>query len=83
MARLRCPVLAVFGRDDPIVPVEQSVSVFREAVDDHGALDVEVMPGAGHRLEVDPSGRLAPGYLEMLAAWIPRAVAQRSARRAS
>lgn len=83
MERLRCPVLAVFGRDDPIVPVDESVSIFREAVGDHTTLDVEVVAGAGHRLEVDGSGGPAPEYLEMLGAWIRRTVTQSSARPAS
>jgi pimeloyl-ACP methyl ester carboxylesterase len=83
MARLRCPVLAIFGAEDPIVPVAKSVSVYREVVGRHTTLDVEVLPGAGHRIEVDASEELAPGYLHLIDGWIRRTVSQAAAGRAS
>lgn len=69
LERIRIPTLAVFGGDDPITPVEDSVAVFREAVAP-GLLHVEVFAGAGHRLEVGDPPRLADGYLETLASFI-------------
>ena len=34
------------------------------------ALTIEVFPGASHRIQVDASADLAPGYLGILAQWI-------------
>jgi pimeloyl-ACP methyl ester carboxylesterase len=69
LERIRVPTLAVFGGDDPITPVEESVAVFREAVP-AGLLHVEVFADAGHRLEAGNPPRLAEGYLETLTAFV-------------
>ena len=69
LERIRAPVLAVFGADDPLTPVEASVAVFREAVRPD-LLRVEIFAGAGHRLQIDDPPRLADGYLELLTAFI-------------
>ena len=69
LERIRVPTLAVFGGDDPITPVEESVAVFREAVQPD-LLRVEVFAGAGHRLEVGDPPRLVEGYLEALASFV-------------
>jgi pimeloyl-ACP methyl ester carboxylesterase len=69
---VRCPVLAIFGELDPVVPVGPSIEVFNEAL--HGAgnhdVTIEVFPGAGHRIEI--AEQFAPGYLECLTAWVAR-----------
>ena len=69
LERIRVPLLAVFGADDPITPVEESVAVFREAVRPD-LLEVEIFAGAGHRLEGGDPPRLVEGYLETLTAFI-------------
>jgi uncharacterized protein len=70
LERIRCPVLAVFGADDPIVPVEASVAVFRGArAGRPGGLEVTVLAGADHRLRV-AGGGVHSAYLDRLAAWI-------------
>ena len=63
--RIRVPVLALFGADDPMVPVEASVTVYREAVQPK-LLTVAVFPGADHRIQTGNPRRLADGYLETL-----------------
>lgn len=73
--RLRCPHLAVFGGADELVPVADSTRRFSAAACHPGrhhqaALTIEVFPGASHRIQVDASGGLAPGYLGILAQWI-------------
>jgi len=65
LEQLRVPVLAVFGVDDRIVPVLQSVEVFAHAVDE-GLLTLAVIPGANHRLQRGDPPRLAEGYLDVL-----------------
>jgi len=69
LERIRVPMLAVFGADDPITPVAESVGIFREAVRPD-LLRVEVFAGAGHRLEEDDPPRLVEGYVESLTAFI-------------
>ena len=74
LERIQVPVLAVFGADDPLVPVAESVAVYREAVQ-AGLLRVEVIAGGDHRLETgDPPG-LAEGYLAALVDFVLDAVA--------
>jgi uncharacterized protein len=69
LERIRSPVLAVFGADDPITPVEESAAAFREAVRPN-LLQVEIFAGADHRLQAGDPPRLVDGYLETLAAFI-------------
>jgi pimeloyl-ACP methyl ester carboxylesterase len=69
LKRIRAPVLAAFGADDPITPVEESVAVFQAAVRPE-FLQVEVFAGAGHRLETGDPPRLVEGYLDTLAAFV-------------
>lgn len=45
-AATRCPVLAVWGEDDPWLPVSESESVWRQAAGDR--LTVLRLPGVGH-----------------------------------
>lgn len=69
LERIRVPFLAVFGADDPLTPVEESVVAFREAVRPD-LLNVEIFPRAGHRLDVGDPPRLVSGYLETLTKFI-------------
>jgi hypothetical protein len=59
----------VFGGNDPLTPVEESVAVFRETVRPD-LLQVEIFNGAGHRLEAGDPPALVKGYLETLTAFI-------------
>lgn len=73
--RLRCPHLAIFGADDEVVPVADSIHLFTAAAlhrrrDHRATLTVEVFPGADHRVRTDDGTRLAPGYLDTLTRWI-------------
>jgi uncharacterized protein len=71
-----CPVLALFGAADPLVPVPASVAVFAThlAGDRNG---IAVFPGADHGLFVggfDPdrprAEQLASGFLPMVTAFL-------------
>jgi uncharacterized protein len=74
LERIRVRVLALFGKADAIVPVEESVAVYREAVPPE-LLSVAVFPGASHRVLLGDPPRLADGYLETLSAFVAGAVA--------
>ena len=77
LERLEIPALALFGADDPITPIAESVTIFREAVRPE-LLQVDVFPGADHRVYIGDPPRLADGYLERLTAFV-RHAAGRSA----
>jgi len=80
---LRCPVLALFGAADTVVPVRQSVVAFAAGLPDlpgdpHG---IAVFPGADHGLftaDPDPdtprTDQLAAGFLPMVGGFLARAV---------
>jgi uncharacterized protein len=79
LARTTCPVLALFGAADTLVPVAASVQAFtthlpRLAGDPSG---LAVFPGADHGLftadpieGIDRTSQLAPGFLAMVAGFI-------------
>jgi fermentation-respiration switch protein FrsA (DUF1100 family) len=79
IARVQCPVLALFGASDSLVPVSASVEAFAAHLatlpGDPGGIGV--FPRANHGLFVaDPSdgidrtSQLAPGFLAMLTGFI-------------
>ena len=73
LERIEVPVLALFGADDPIVPVAPSVGVYEEAVRPD-LLTVVVLPEADHRMQVGDPPSLAGGYLGALTAFVQAAV---------
>jgi hypothetical protein len=66
----RCPVLAVFGEHDPVLPVDRSVAAYRAALARRpvGDAEVVVVPSADHRLRVG-SG-VPPAILDRITEWI-------------
>ncbi|HET7744801.1 MAG TPA: alpha/beta hydrolase [Gaiellaceae bacterium] len=75
LERIEVPMLALFGADDPITPVVESVAAFREAVRPE-LLEIEVFDGADHRVLVGEPPKLADGYLDTLASFVHRAAAR-------
>ena len=77
LERVRVPLLAVYGGDDSIVPVEESIARFRAAfaVSGNEHLTVKVFEGADHGVRVigaDGERRIAPGYFELMGDWAAR-----------
>jgi len=73
LERLTCPVLAIFGDQDLITPVEESITVFRAArAGRPGDLDVVTLPGADHRLQSGEPAALHAAYAATLGDWIIR-----------
>ncbi|GAA3563715.1 hypothetical protein GCM10022197_19090 [Microlunatus spumicola] len=64
LAAMPQPTYAVWGADDPTVPVRVAVGRFREATGERGR--VEVVGGAGHRVPV------ASGWAERVSDWVRR-----------
>jgi len=74
LTRIAVPVLALFGRDDAIVPVDASVAVYRATVRPE-LLSVAVLSGGDHRVQTGEPPRLVDSYLEIVSSFIARAVA--------
>jgi pimeloyl-ACP methyl ester carboxylesterase len=76
LERVRCPVLAIFGEHDQVVPVPESVAGFEQALARAGNRDVvvKVFPGADHALRLtgttERPAPFAPGYLDVMAEWV-------------
>jgi pimeloyl-ACP methyl ester carboxylesterase len=69
MAKIRVPVLAIFGGDDVVVPVNPSVRALQESVR-YDLLRVEVFEGADHRIRDRQSASFTDGYLQTLSSYI-------------
>jgi pimeloyl-ACP methyl ester carboxylesterase len=71
LERIARPVLALFGSDDHVVPVAESVAAFRAAREGRpGPLQVEILTGADHRLQLGEPPALHADYAGILATWI-------------
>jgi uncharacterized protein len=66
--QLTTPTLAIFGGNDPLVPVQASITRLRDtAARTARPQQITVFPGAGHRMQAGMSP--APGYLACLSTW--------------
>jgi pimeloyl-ACP methyl ester carboxylesterase len=73
LREVRVPLLALFGADDKLVPVDASVAAFRETVPPD-LLTVAVIAGGDHRIQTGDPLRLADGYTDELSSFIAAAV---------
>lgn len=62
---IRVPLLAVFGADDDVTPVDDSIVALRSTVDPV-FLQIAVLPGGGHRLSPSGSIQFVPGYPDVV-----------------
>jgi pimeloyl-ACP methyl ester carboxylesterase len=68
LARLTTPTLAIFGENDPLVPVRASVERYQQtAARTARVQQTIVFHNADHRLQV--TAGFAPGYLTRLSTW--------------
>jgi dipeptidyl aminopeptidase/acylaminoacyl peptidase len=69
---VECPILAIFGEADTLVPVEVSVRVYEAARSSSHDRDITtvVFPGANHRIRLGDPLEFAPGYFETMTEWI-------------
>lgn len=63
LSRTHVPILGLWGENDGVAPVEESLEVFRSSVPPN-RLTVEVFPGADHWVRVGDPPALAPGYID-------------------
>jgi pimeloyl-ACP methyl ester carboxylesterase len=88
--RVRCPVLAIWGEQDTLVPVRTSAELIEQSLKRGGHTNgtFEIYPGANHgltlsdkkRQRTDGSWELhwAPGYIETMVEWIMKMNTQAS-----
>jgi pimeloyl-ACP methyl ester carboxylesterase len=68
LVRLKIPTLAIFGANDPLVPVQASIAAYDEtAAAGARPQQTVVFPDADHRLRI--ANGFAPGYLACLSNW--------------
>lgn len=77
---MRCPTLALFGSEDRLVPVAESIALISKAVCRPGraskaTLTVGLFPGADHRARMPNGAGFAPGYLQTVGEWIAGRIA--------
>ena len=77
LARLRIPVLLVYGETDRWVPIDASINVWRTMLSPAAPLRVARLPGCGHfptladdPADVDEAGPVAAAYEHALAGWL-------------
>lgn len=83
VATVKVPMLVLFGEVDPWVPVETSVERLKKLAPQMTAMDVAVIAGADHRMQMsvstmdqfdptksDAGGPEAPEYFARLAQWL-------------
>lgn len=73
LEHVRCPVLALFGAQDPLTPAARTAENMRRVLAQAGHEDFtfRIFPQAGHSLSVMPEkDRMAPGVFETLRDWL-------------
>jgi uncharacterized protein len=69
---VHCPVLALFGEDDHLLPVEESIQTLREALERAGNANVAIklVREANHQFLVAEPDEFVAGYEEAIRGWI-------------
>ncbi len=77
LRRIRCPLLALFGARDVLVPAWESAAIYDRALRAAGNRDVTlaIFPQGNHRIRIEETGAFCPGYLALLGDWVARRVA--------
>ena len=70
LTKVNCPVLAIFGENDTSIPVDKSISLYKQYLGEAGnkALTVKVFPNANHTIRVGET--FAPGYFDLMLDWL-------------
>jgi len=70
LTNVHCPVLAIFGDADTLVPVAKSVTLYEQYLGEarNKSVTIKVFPKADHGIKVD--NVYAPGYFETINEWL-------------
>jgi pimeloyl-ACP methyl ester carboxylesterase len=79
LARIHCPLLAIFGAQDVLVPAWESAQIYSAALRAANNPDVTIaiFPHGNHRIQLAQDGPFVAGYLDLLGDWVARKVAVR------
>lgn len=68
--KVHCPVLAIFGENDTSVPVDKSVTLYKQYLGEasNRAVTIKVFPKANHNIRVGET--FAPGYFDLMVNWL-------------
>jgi len=77
LRQIRCPLLALFGARDVLVPAWESAAIYDRALRAAGNRDttLAIFPQGNHRIRLEETGDFCPGYLDLLGDWVARRVA--------
>lgn len=70
LTKVHCPVLAIFGENDTSIPVERSLTLYKQHLGEAGneTFTSEVFPNASHTIRVGEV--FAPGYFDLMLYWL-------------
>jgi pimeloyl-ACP methyl ester carboxylesterase len=70
--KVHCPVLAMFGESDPLVPARESAEIWKIALRKAGNHDVviKIFPHAGHTMADPRTDALVPGFFSLQRNWL-------------
>ncbi len=71
LREVRCPLLAIFGARDVLVPAWESAMIYDRALRAAGNQDATlvIFPQGNHRIRDEESGEFCTGYLDLLGDW--------------
>jgi dienelactone hydrolase len=90
--KVTVPVLAIWGKEDLLVPAERSCEIFENALKRAGNKDytLKIFSNSGHGLSVVRGNdepwdwyRMAPGYQELMVSWLQQRVDEMPVRPAA
>ena len=72
LRNVHCPVLAIFGELDPLVPVQKSADVWKTALTEAGNHDVviKIFPHADHGIADTRTWTTLPGFFTLQRDWL-------------
>ena len=70
LTKVHCPVLAIFGENDTSIPVNKSITLYKQYLGKAGnkAYVIKVFPNASHTIRVGE--KFAPGYFDLMLNWL-------------
>jgi pimeloyl-ACP methyl ester carboxylesterase len=76
LARIRCPLLAIFGAQDVLVPAWESAQIYSASLRaaDNPDVTIAIFPQGNHRIQLSQDGPFVAGYLDLLGDWVARRV---------
>jgi pimeloyl-ACP methyl ester carboxylesterase len=79
LERIQCPLLAIFGAQDVLVPAWQSAHIYSAAqrAAHNPDVTITIFPQGNHRIQLSQGGPFVAGYLDLLGDWVARRVANR------